>query len=63
MAQIEYIPTITNPQKLKSNLQSIGYDLMIDESEEAKDSMEDLHEKKFQSLKNWTIAAGILSIP
>ncbi|MEO8961542.1 MAG: heavy metal translocating P-type ATPase [Ginsengibacter sp.] len=62
-AQIEYIPTITNPQKLKSNLQSIGYDLMIDESEEAKDSMEDLHEKKFQSLKKRTIAAGVLAIP
>lgn len=62
-AQVEYIPTITNPQKLKSALQSVGYDLMIDESEEAKDALEDLHKKKFQTLKNKTIGAVLLSIP
>ncbi len=62
-AQVEYIPTITNPQKLKSALQSVGYDLMIDESEEAKDALEDLHKKKFQILKNKTIGAVLLSIP
>ena len=62
-AQVEYIPTITNPQKLKSALQSVGYDLMIDESEEAKDALEDLHKKKFQALKNKTIGAVLLSIP
>ncbi len=39
--QIEYIPTITDAHKLKAALQSIGYDLMIDESEEAKESLEE----------------------
>ena len=34
-AQVEYIHTITDPYKLKAALQSVGYDLMIDESEEA----------------------------
>src|SRR5690606_17982573 len=34
-AQVEYIPTITDPKKLKTALQSVGYDLMIDETEEA----------------------------
>ncbi len=62
-ALVEYIPTITNPQQLKTALQSVGYDLMIDESQEAKDSLEDLHLKKFQSLKNKTIGAVVLSIP
>ncbi len=62
-ARVEYIPTITNPQKLKGALQSVGYDLMIDESEEAKDALEDLHKKKFQTLKNKTIGAVLLSIP
>lgn len=61
-AQVEYIPTITNPQKLKGALQSIGYDLMINETEEAKDALEDLHKKKFQALKNKTIGAVLLSI-
>ncbi|MGI8950516.1 MAG: heavy metal translocating P-type ATPase [Chitinophagaceae bacterium] len=62
-AQIEYIPTITNPQKLKAALQTIGYDLMIDETKEAKESLEDLHHKKYQTLKNKTIGAVLLSIP
>jgi Cu2+-exporting ATPase len=62
-ALVEYIPTITDPQKLKAALQSVGYDLMIDESIEAKDALEDLHKKKFQSLKNKTIGAVVLSIP
>ena len=47
-AQVEYIPTITNAKKLRESLQSIGYDLMIDESEEAKDAMEELHQEKFR---------------
>jgi Cu2+-exporting ATPase len=62
-AQIEYIPTVTNPQQLKTALQSIGYDLMIDESEDAKDALEDLQAEKFKSLKNKTFCAIILSIP
>jgi Cu2+-exporting ATPase len=57
IANIEYIPTITNPQQLKIALQNVGYDLMIDESEEAKDALEDLHANRFRSLKNKTIGA------
>jgi P-type Cu2+ transporter len=62
-AQVEYIPTITNPAKLKAALQSIGYDLMIDESDEAKDQLEDLHRMKYESLRKRTISSIILSIP
>ncbi|TKK66283.1 copper-translocating P-type ATPase [Ilyomonas limi] len=62
-AQVEYIPTITDPQKLRTALQGIGYDLMIDESEEAKESLEELHRKKFQTLKKKTIGSILLSIP
>jgi Cu2+-exporting ATPase len=50
-AQVEYIPTITDPYKLKTALQGIGYDLMIDESKVARDEMEDLHRKKFEVLR------------
>ena len=35
-ANIEFDPTVTNTKKLKEVLQGIGYDLMIDESEDAK---------------------------
>lgn len=62
-AMVEYIPTLTNPLALKSALQSIGYDLMIDESKEAKEELEDLHGQKFTALKKNTIAAILLSIP
>src|SRR6478672_1092748 len=41
-ALVEYIPTITDPFKLKAALQGIGYDLMIDESDDAKDALEEV---------------------
>lgn len=63
IAQIEYNPAVTNPQKFKAALQSIGYDLMIEETREAKDALEVLHEKKFKILKQKTIAASLLSLP
>lgn len=62
-AQVEYVPTVTDPYKLKSALQGIGYDLMIDESEEAKDELAELHRKKSQDLKQRTIASIVLSVP
>src|SRR5688572_6852857 len=62
-AQVEYIPTVTDPHKLKAALQGIGYDLMIDESEEAKDQLEEVHRKKFEQLRKRTIGSIILSIP
>lgn len=62
-AQVEYVPEITDPNKLKTALQSIGYDLMIDETEDAKDALEEVHRKKFESLKKRTIGAIALSIP
>src|SRR3982750_2592092 len=63
ISQVEYIPTITSPQQLKAALQSIGYDLMIDESEEAKDTLEELHRQKYEQLKRRTIGSIALSVP
>ena len=63
MAQIEYIPTVTDPQKLKAALQSIGYDLMIEESESAKDALEETQQKQYIALQHKTIGAVLLSIP
>ncbi|MEO5995780.1 MAG: copper-translocating P-type ATPase [Chitinophagaceae bacterium] len=62
-AQVEYIPTITDPHKLKTALQSIGYDLMIDESEDAKDQLSALQQEKSDTLKRKTIGSIALSIP
>ena len=63
VANIEYVPTITDPQKLKTALQSVGYDLMIDESEQAKDSLEEIHNQNFNALKRRTFGAVAISIP
>ncbi|MFP9114258.1 heavy metal translocating P-type ATPase [Flavobacterium sp. RHBU_3] len=60
---IEFIPTITNPQVLKSALQSVGYDLMIDESDEATDSLTDLQREHYNSLKKRTLWSVALSVP
>ncbi len=63
VANIEYVPTITDPQKLKTALQSVGYDLMIDESEQAKDSLEEIHNQNFNALRRRTLGAVAISIP
>ena len=62
-AQVEYVPTITGPHQLKAALQGIGYDLMIDETEEAKDALEEVHRKRFETLKKRTVSSIVLSIP
>lgn len=61
--QLEYIPTIVTPHQLKSSFQSVGYDLVIDESKEARGALEDLQRQKLQSLKQKTTWSVILSIP
>jgi Cu2+-exporting ATPase len=62
-ALVEYIPSITDPAQLKASLQSIGYDLMIDESEVAIDQLEQAQHNHFKALKQKTIFASLLSIP
>lgn len=60
---VEYFPQQTNPQKLKKQLQSIGYDLLIEEESTQQDTLETLHQEKFSKLKRKTILAAILSVP
>jgi P-type Cu2+ transporter len=60
---IEFIPTITDPHQLKAALQSVGYDLMIDESEDAGDSLAELQRVHYNNLKRRTIWSVALSVP
>ncbi|MGK6352789.1 heavy metal translocating P-type ATPase [Parapedobacter sp. DT-150] len=62
-AQVEYVPGITDAQQLRAAVQSIGYDLMVDESAEAAESLEALQQSHFESLKKRTVGAILLSIP
>jgi Cu2+-exporting ATPase len=63
MASVEYIPSITGVKELQSAMRTIGYDLMIDESESAHETLEDLQQQKFRKLKWRTFGAILLSIP
>lgn len=60
---VEYLPGTTDPLQLQQAIQSIGYDLMIDEAENQADVLEELHQQKFQQLKSRTIWAILLSLP
>ncbi|MGN6569668.1 MAG: heavy metal translocating P-type ATPase [Flavipsychrobacter sp.] len=60
---VEFIPSVTDVQKLRTAVQSVGYDLMIDESDDAKETLEEIHAKNFRGLKRKTILAVAFSIP
>lgn len=61
--QVEYLPTISTPEKLKLALQSVGYDLMIEETKKAQEALEELHQEQLKSLKGKTLWSVVLSIP
>ena len=61
--QTEYIPTIVQPGDLQKAVQSVDYDLVIEDTQEAKQALEDLHHQKLQSLKQRTLWSIILSVP
>jgi len=63
LARIKFIPGLISSQKLKDTLYYIGYELVIDESDEAKDQLEALQAKQFNSLKQRTIGSIAFSIP
>jgi Cu2+-exporting ATPase len=60
---VEYLPNMTDAAKLQKAVQSIGYDLFIEDGNAQQETLEAIHEKKFRALKNKTIWAVILSLP
>jgi len=63
IATIEFNPTVVKPVDLKEAVASAGYDLIIDESENAREELENIQQKRYNSLRNRTIWAIILSVP
>lgn len=61
-ATVEFIPALITIQEMKEALQSIGYDMIIDE-ENATDLKEEIHKSLYTELRNKTIWAIILSLP
>lgn len=62
-ANIEYDATLANPKQFKSALQSIGYDLLIEESENNTQTIEALSENHYQQVKQSTIGSALFTIP
>ncbi len=60
-AWVEFEPKKANVHDFKSAIQSIGYDLLIED--ESHDHQEELQRAQFKKLKNNTIGASILALP
>lgn len=60
---ITYIPEVVAPQQMKTVLQEIGYDMLIEEEETSPENLEKIEKQNYQKLKNHTIGAIALSIP
>lgn len=59
---VEFIPDLISIQQMREALQSIGYDMIIDE-ENAHDLKEEIHRGLYNELRNKTIWTVILSLP
>lgn len=63
IATLEFKPSVVKPQDLKEAVTSIGYDLIIDESENAKEELENLQQQRYKLMKKRTTWAIALAIP
>ena len=62
-AKVEYIPSLVTAQQLKEAIQAAGYDLLINEGNEAKESLADFKANQYQALRKRTIGALVLATP
>ena len=60
---ITFLPEIVAPQQMKTALQEIGYDMLIEEEESSPENLEKIEQQKYKQLKRHTIGAIVLSIP
>ncbi|PSK93443.1 heavy metal translocating P-type ATPase [Taibaiella chishuiensis] len=61
--RVEFVPGITDAASLRTAVQSVGYDLVIDESEEAAGNLEALQQEHARQLHRRTLAAILFSLP
>lgn len=60
---VEYLPNMTTAVQLRKAVQSIGYDLLVEDETKQQETLEAIHTKKFNKLKAKTLWAIILSVP
>lgn len=61
--QVEYLPTLVQPSEFQKAVQAGGYDLIVEEKAKQQDSLDELHHKQFNLLKQKTIGALLLAAP
>ncbi len=62
-ASVEYIPSEIQPEDLKSAVQTVGYDLIIEDPEAAKTTVENIEKQKSKDLERKTWLSILSSIP
>ena len=60
---VEYLPNMTSASKLQKAIQSVGYDLLIEDETRQQETLEAIHAQNFSKLKTKTVWAIILSLP
>lgn len=60
---LEYLPNMLTAEQIKKTLIEGGYDILIEDESKQQETLETIHQEKFQKLKNKTIWAVILSLP
>lgn len=60
---VEYLPNMTDAVKLQKAVQSVGFDLMLEDGDNRKESLDAIHARKFAELRFKTRWAIILSFP
>jgi P-type Cu2+ transporter len=60
---IEFIPGLVQSEDLRKAVQSIGYDLMIDETASSDENVENIQQEKYSKLKKKTYWALAMSVP
>lgn len=63
MGTIEYIPSVTSPEKLKDSLIEVGYDLVIDETKSKEEELERYNNEGYHILKNNVMFSLVFGIP
>ena len=62
-ANVEYMSNLASPTQMKTALQEIGFDLLIEEKESSRENLEQLQQERYKKLKRDTISAVALATP
>ncbi len=61
--QVTYVPGVIDERRMQAAIQSIGYDLLLADGQQATDDLETIQRKRMAQLKRKLIASVALSIP